>query len=78
MKFVIRIEKIEDVKKFVHLASKCDDEILVGQDSFTVSGKSIMGLFSLDLSKIVVVTYPNRDFYLLLREEGFEPEVVAV
>ena len=78
MKFVICIEKIEDVKKFVHLASKCDDEVLVGQDSFAVSGKSIMGLFSLDLSKNVIVTYPNGDFYSLLREEGFEPEVVAV
>lgn len=72
MKFITCIEKIEDVKKFVNLASKCEAEVFVGQDCFTVSGKSIMGLFSLDLSKNIIVSYKDDTLYQLMKENGLE------
>lgn len=63
MIFVAKLEKIEDVKTFVNLASKCKENVYVGQDQFKVSGKSIMGVFSLDLSKQLVIETTDTGLY---------------
>lgn len=43
------------VKKFVNIANKYPNEITVGTGRYVVNGKSILGLFSLDLEKPVTV-----------------------
>lgn len=53
--FNIFLKKITDVSDFVNLASKCKGDVLVKSGKYTVSGKSIMGVFSLDLSKPLMV-----------------------
>ena len=57
MEFLVDLNKVEDVKTFVRFAELYDTDIIVrNQDKkFAIDGSSIMGLFSLDLSRLVVV-----------------------
>ncbi|WP_297211468.1 HPr family phosphocarrier protein [uncultured Flavonifractor sp.] len=53
--FEVSLSSIEDVRRFVDAASRCACEIDVCSGRYVTDGKSIMGLFSLDLSKPVRV-----------------------
>ena len=57
VKINIHLDKITDVKDFVRLASKCMDDVVVKSGHFAVNAKSIMGLFSLDLTKPLSVEF---------------------
>lgn len=54
---LIKIDTIDKVKQFCNLCSKCSGDVEVCGGRFIVSGKSIMGLFSLDLSKPLKVEF---------------------
>lgn len=58
----IRLTSVEDVKEYIHMAEtlKRDCNLLAG--SYIVDGKSIMGIFSLDLSKILTFEYDEVDY----------------
>jgi phosphotransferase system HPr-like phosphotransfer protein len=56
----IRLQTVEDVKEFVTVAEKYPGNIRVHANDYIVSGKSIMGMFSLDLSNPVIVEVDNR------------------
>ncbi|MBO4407411.1 MAG: HPr family phosphocarrier protein [Clostridia bacterium] len=47
---IIRLVSIEDVKSFVNVAVTSPCEIYLISGRYIVDGKSIMGVFSLDLS----------------------------
>mgnify|MGYP004633762053 CR=1 FL=1 len=47
----IRINTINDVKEFVSLVSRCDYDVDIVSGRYAIDAKSIMGIFSLDLSK---------------------------
>ena len=47
----IMLSSIDDVKNFVNLVSKCDYDVDLVSGRYVVDAKSIMGIFSLDLSK---------------------------
>lgn len=47
----IMINDIEAVKQFVEKVNMYDDDVDVVSNQYLVDGKSILGLFSLDLSK---------------------------
>ena len=49
--FNIRLSTIEEVRNFVNIVSKYDYEIDLKSGRYVVDAKSIMGIFSLDLSK---------------------------
>ncbi|MDU7337254.1 MULTISPECIES: HPr family phosphocarrier protein [Clostridium] len=51
----ILLSSIEAVKKFVSLANRYDFPINLRTDKYSIDAKSIMGVFSLDLSKPVTV-----------------------
>lgn len=57
MEFLVDLNKVEDVKAFVRCAELYDTDIIVrNQDrNFAVDGSSIMAMFSLDLSRPVLV-----------------------
>ena len=57
IKITVRLNKITDIGRFVRLASKCRDDVVVKSGHFAVSAKSIMGLFSLDLNKPLKVEF---------------------
>ncbi len=49
--FNILLSSINDVKDFVNIVSKYDADIDLTSGRYVVDAKSIMGIFSLDLSK---------------------------
>lgn len=53
--FPIQLTSVSDIKSFVDAASRldCDIDVICGR--YLVDGKSIMGLFSIDLSQPIVV-----------------------
>ena len=52
----IQLVNVDDVKRFVTAANKYDFEIDLTSGRYTVHGKSIMGIFSLDLSKEIILS----------------------
>ncbi len=65
--FSVSLASIDDVKQFVDAASRCPCEVDVLSGRYVVNAKSIMGLFSLDLSQSVQVevhgTQEQRDAF---------------
>lgn len=51
----ILLNTINDVKKFVNVVSKYDFDVDLTSERYVVDAKSIMGIFSLDLSKPIKV-----------------------
>lgn len=47
----IKLSTISDVKEFVSLVSQCDYDVDLISGRYAVDAKSIMGIFSLDISK---------------------------
>lgn len=47
----IRINTIDDVKKFVAIVTGVDYDVDIVSGRYAIDAKSIMGIFSLDLSK---------------------------
>ena len=47
----IRLSTIEDVKQFVNAATLADFDVDLVSGRYIIDAKSIMGIFSLDLSK---------------------------
>lgn len=52
-KFLIRLATINDVKEFVNIISLCDFDVDLVSGRYSIDAKSIMGIFSLDLSRPV-------------------------
>lgn len=50
IKLTIKLNMITDVKKFIEITNKMPNIILAKSGEYCVNAKSIMGLFSLDLS----------------------------
>lgn len=57
----IKIERIDDIKTFIKLASRINGDINVSKGIYIVDGKSAMGLMSIDLSGGVRVEYMEDD-----------------
>ncbi len=53
--FNILLNSINDVKEFVNIVSKYDFDIDLTSGRYVVDAKSIMGIFSLNLSKAIKV-----------------------
>ena len=53
--------RLEEVKDFVTTASRCDFDIDVFYNRFTVDAKSIVGVLGLDLNQILTVAYNGYD-----------------
>ena len=51
----IKFEKITDVMDFLEITKKVEGDVLLLSESYRVNGKSLMGIFSLDLSKVLTL-----------------------
>ena len=51
--FDLLLSSINDVKDFVNIVSKYDFDVDLTSGRYVVDAKSIMGIFSLDLSKAI-------------------------
>lgn len=57
----VMLSSINDVKNFVNIVSKYDFDIDLTSGRYIVDAKSIMGIFSLDLSKPIKVEIHTED-----------------
>lgn len=65
----IQLNSINDVKEFVNKISKFDCEIDLISGRYVVDAKSIMGIFSLDLSKPIDIEIHNDEYFDKFKEE---------
>lgn len=64
----ISLATISDVKEFVNAVSKYDFEVDLASGRYAVDAKSIMGIFSLDLSKPIEMHVHSDDCDAFLQE----------
>ncbi len=64
----ISLEMAQRVKEFVAVTQNYDCEISLKSGKYVVDAKSILGIFSLDLSKPLVVEINSDDCAALLKD----------
>ena len=74
MQITISLNKITDISNFVALVSKCRDDVVVKSGHFAVNAKSLMGLYSLDLTKLLKVEFYGNIPYEV--KEGMKKFIV--
>lgn len=57
IKITVLLDTITDIRDFVNLSSKCRDDVVVKSGNYAVNAKSLMALFSLDLTKPLKVEF---------------------
>ena len=60
----IRLNATEDVKEFVKAASKCDFDVDISYNRILIDAKSILGILSMDLTRVLTVTCHGFDRFL--------------
>ena len=73
--FNLLLSSINDVKDFVNVVSKYDFDVDLTSGRYVVDAKSIMGIFSLDLSQPIKVEVHSDDcdsFIILEYRRDFE------
>ncbi len=66
--FNIMLKSINDVKDFVNIVNKYDFDVDLTSGRYIVDAKSIMGIFSLDLSKPIKVETHAENAEVFLSE----------
>ena len=64
--FMIRLSTIQDIRRFVETVSMTDIEVDLSSQRYIVDGKSIMGMFCLDLREeleLTAHTNPDDPFF---------------
>lgn len=57
----ILLNTIEKVNKFVEITNKSKAEITLMEDKYIINGKSILGIYSLNLSNPLTVVISGKD-----------------
>lgn len=70
--FKIMLPGVADAKEFVLAATKCDFDIDVYYNRVTIDAKSILGVLSLDLTRVLTVEFngENEEFEAFLDEKA--------
>ena len=69
---LIKLNTLEDVKNFVSIACMYDFDIDLSTGRYIVDAKSIMGIFSLDLTKTIKLTaHTDKDTNLFDKIEKY-------
>ena len=68
----IMLPTVADAKEFVSVASKCGFDIDVFYNRVIIDAKSILGVLSLDLTRVLTVSYSgeNQEFEEFLDEKA--------
>lgn len=69
-KFMIKFSTFDDVNKFSNAVSVIPCDVEAQNDKYVINAKSIIGLFSLDLSKPIelVINSEDRSYKSLFKE----------
>ena len=60
-KLTINFNGITDVEKFVEIVGKYNFNVTLSQGKYEVDGKSLMGIFSLDITKPIDILVTKKD-----------------
>ena len=60
-KFNIMFKTTNDVKEFVSIVNQCIFDVDLISGKYVVNAKSIMGIFSLDLTKSIILQADTKD-----------------
>ena len=68
----IMLPTVEEAKEFVAGASRCDFDIDVFYNRIIIDAKSLLGVLSLDLTRVLTVEYngENEEFESFLEEKA--------
>ena len=58
----VSLDIIENISKFVNATSNVKEDIFVRSNACEANGKSIMGIYSLNLSKPITVRIDAKEF----------------
>ena len=64
MKRNIKISGISDATTLVTKASAVEGDVTITRGRYSIDAKSIMGVFSIDLSAGVIIEYPDGEIEL--------------
>lgn len=75
----IMLPTLEDAKEFVAAASKCDFDVDIFYNRVVIDAKSILGVLSLDLTRVLTVEYngSNGEFEAYLDTRAAEKQTAA-
>lgn len=74
IRLTVHLNTIDDVKNFVKTANSIGTAVFAKSGDYTVDAKSIMGIFSLDLTKDIEVRCYNASDYELF--DVFKPFMI--
>ena len=74
----IVLPSVEEAKRFVKEATKCDFDIDVFYNRVVIDAKSILGVLSLDLTRVLSVQYNGENQEVEEYLESLSPEHAAV
>ena len=60
-KMNIRLDSITDVKEFNTMALRCKVDLDIKSDRYTIDAKSLMGIFSIDLTNTLTLVVHTDD-----------------
>lgn len=52
---------VNDVEDFVNAAAKCNGDIDISYNHFVIDAKSLLGILSMDLSRVLTVRCMDQD-----------------
>ena len=64
----VDLSHVSDVKNFVLVSQDCIAEVLLNSGRYTINAKSILGIFSLDLSQPVSLICEDENDYPKFKE----------
>ena len=56
---VISIKSLNDIYTFLAKAQATEGDIIIKRGCYCIDGKSVLGIFSIDMSQNVVIEYPE-------------------
>ena len=78
IKLNIQMQQVDHVKDFVNLLSKYPYEMDLISGRYTIDAKSLLGIYSLDLSKpLTLVIYAEECDELLIQLRALLPDCIA-
>ena len=69
----IKLNATEEVQEFVNAATKCDFDIDIYYNRFLIDAKSILGILSMDLTKVLTVECHGQS-YQIRKDQVFKFE----
>lgn len=69
MEYTILLDSVSDIKLFIETVNQYPYRVIAKHDGYLVDAKSIMGLFSLDLTQPITVVFEETEDCISVPED---------